>query len=125
MPLRMIKHYALYMKIFTYPLVLFFYEFINTSGVRFLLISEINPEDAVPSGSFTIKTYKTVLKNYQTVFSIGGRDILSAPVCACLRLSACVGAQADALAHRQMRWRTGGFSAMPVQFFVLFGDDDL
>jgi len=105
MPLRMIKHYALYMKIFTYPLVLFFYEFINTSGVRFLLISEINPEDAVPSGSFTIKTYKTVLKNYQTVFSIGGRDILSAPVC--------------------VRWRTGGFSAMPVQFFVLFGDDDL
>jgi len=32
---------------------------------------------------------------------------LSAPVCACLRLSAPVCACLRALAHRQMRWRTG------------------
>ncbi len=60
-----------------------------------------------------MKTHRTMLKN-QSVFSYPWVARisclrLSAPVCACLRLSACVGAQADALAHRQMRWRTGRF----------------
>ena len=45
------------------------------------------------------------------LISVGDQGILSAPVCACLRLSACVGAQADALAHRLMRWRTGRFGS--------------
>ena len=72
---------------------------------------------------FTMKTHKTMLKN-QSVFSYPWVARisclrLSAPVCACLRLSApvcvrwcigrCVGAQADALVHRQIRWRTGRF----------------
>jgi len=43
------------------------------------------------------KTQKHVEKSVCIFISVGGQDILSAPVCACLR----------ALAHRQMRWRTG------------------
>ena len=58
MPSRMTKHYALYSHQLDFLQIHqeLKYE-LNTSGVRFLLISEINPEDAVPSGGITIKTY--------------------------------------------------------------------
>ena len=55
---------------------------------------------------FTMKTHKTMLKN-QSVFSYPWVTRISclrqsAPVCVRWRTGRCVGAQADALAHRQV-----------------------
>jgi len=50
-----------------------------------------------PRPDSVIKTHKTVLKNQAMYFPYPWVAMIS-----CLRLSTCVGAQADALTHRQV-----------------------